>query len=510
MLARITDCYSNRDADGARCNQRCCQRSRQWSGRLSYQALCLRGALRAAEGGQSPAHYLSFRSPPDRGSIRGSGHARRIPRRQKYRSHTNGVPHPRVHDAQSTLGPEEGRHHQRGLGLPGHRRKQHARRVHETTSLEDRSRTSNQADPHSSRFWISALRVRVAMKLSIRARLTLWFSSVVALIILLLGIGIFYGATGGLQSAADLELKTGLDGVSAFIQKKFVLNQMGNLTDEIQEHSSLLPRGKMLRVRYVNGPLVYEAEAMKQLQLDPPRTGQTLRQNVTVNNRPFRAIGKDVAIGPNLFQIEIAVDQTEYAELKERLIGLLIFSLPAGVLLAAFAGYWTSNRILVPLNRITETASSIDARNLGLGLPLSGTNDELDRLSKTLNHMLERIHASYERIAQFTADASHELRTPVALIRSNTELLLMEATVGSRFAVGLSDVLLESEYMAQLISDLLTLARADGSGSPLAMEIFELAESADAVLARARALAATKDIRFHYRPFNRVAPLYGN
>lgn len=211
-------------------------------------------------------------------------------------------------------------------------------RVHETAPFEDRSRTSHKADPHSSRFWLSVLRVRLPMKLSIRTRLTLWFSSVVALIIILLGIGIFFGATWGLQSAADLELKTGLDGVSAFIQKKFLLHQMNNLTDELQEHSSLLPRGKMLRVRYVKGPLVYEAEAMKHLELDPPGMEQTLRQNVTVDERPFRAIGKDVAVGPNLFQIEIAVDQTEYAELKERLIGLLIFSLPAGVLLAAFCG----------------------------------------------------------------------------------------------------------------------------------------------------------------------------
>jgi heavy metal sensor kinase len=348
------------------------------------------------------------------------------------------------------------------------------------------------------------------MKLSIRSRLTLWFSSVVALIILFLGAGIFFGATWGLQSAADLELKTGLDGVSAFLQKKFRLHQMDNLTDELQEHSSLLPRGKMLRVQYVNGPLVYEAEAMKHLNLSPPGIQGALRQSVTVNNRPFRAISKDVAVGPNLFQIELAVDQTEYAELNKRLVWLLIFSLPTGMLLAAFAGYWTSSRILVPLNRITETASSIDARNLGLRLPLSGTNDELDRLSKTLNHMLDRIHASYERIAQFTADASHELRAPVTLIRSNAELLLMEAPHDSRIARGLSDVLSESEYMAELISDLLTLARADGSGTPLAMELFELSESVDAVLARARVLAATKDISFQYVPLNRVAPLYGN
>jgi signal transduction histidine kinase len=287
---------------------------------------------------------------------------------------------------------------------------------------------------------------------------------------------------------------------------------MDNLSDELQEHSSLLPRGKMLRVRYENGPLVYEAAAMKQLKLGSPDLQRTLRKSVVVDGRPFRTISKTIALGPTptLMLIELAVDQNEYAEMMNRLIWLLIFSLPAGVLLAAFAGYWTSNRILVPLNQITETASSIDARNLGLGLPLSGTNDELDRLSKTLNHMLGRIHASYERIAQFTADASHELRTPVALVRSNAELLLMGTRPGSRLARGLSDILQESEYMAQLISDLLTLARADGAATPLATELFELAESADAVLPRARSLAASKGVTFHYIPLNRVAPLYGN
>ena len=348
------------------------------------------------------------------------------------------------------------------------------------------------------------------MKLSIRARLTLRFSGVVAVIILVLGAGIFAGASWGLQQAADLELKTGLDGVSAFIQKKFALHQMDNLSDELQEHSSLLPRGKMLRVRYRNGPVVYEAAAMKQLSLTPPDTERTVRQTVVVNGRPFRTIQRTLVLGPTGILIELAVDQQEYAELMERLIWMLIFSLPAGVLLAAFAGYWTSNSILVPLNQITETASSIDARNLGQGLPLSGTNDELDRLSKTLNHMLGRIHASYERIAQFTADASHELRTPVTLIRSNAELLLMEARPESRIARGLSDILQESEYMSQLISDLLTLARADSAATPLTMEIFELAESGDAVVPRARALAASKGVTFQYIPLDHVAPVFGN
>jgi heavy metal sensor kinase len=348
------------------------------------------------------------------------------------------------------------------------------------------------------------------MKFSIRARLTLWFSGVVVLIILLLGLGVFAGTSWSLRRAADLELKTGLEGIAAFLRKKAALHQMDNLTDELQEHSSLLPRGKMLRVRYVDGPLIYEPAPMKPFELTVPTPNQELRQTIEVNGRPYQTLAANLPIGQNKILIEVAVDQEEYAELEERLIWLLVLSFPAGTLLAVFAGYWTSNRILIPLNRITETASSIDARNLGLGLPLSGTDDELDRLSKTLNHMLGRIHNSYERISQFTADASHELRTPVTLIRSNAELLLMEAPPSSRIADGLSDMLLESEYMAQLISDLLTLASADDPGNSLSTELIELAEPADAVVPRAHSLAATKGIAFHYLPLNRVVALKGN
>jgi len=352
------------------------------------------------------------------------------------------------------------------------------------------------------------------MKLSIRTRLTLWFSAIVALIISLLGAGIFYGASWGLQQAADFELRTGLDGVSAFLARKFTRHEMNNLTDELQEHSSLLPRGKMLRVRYVDrgvaGPLVYQADNMKPLTFLAPNRGQVLLQDVQSNGRFYRSISKTIKLGQSEFLIELAVDQSEYVHLKEQLVWLFIFALPVGLLLAGFAGYWTSNRILIPLDRITETASLIDAQNLGPSLPLSGTNDELDRLSKTLNGMLQRICASYERIAQFTADASHELRTPIAHIRSNAELLLMKPRSRSGMTCGLSEILAECDYMANLISDLLTLARADAHNSRLTEEIFELAESADAVAPRVRALAAAKNITFRYPSHSRVAPIYGD
>jgi signal transduction histidine kinase len=169
-----------------------------------------------------------------------------------------------------------------------------------------------------------------------------------------------------------------------------------------------------------------------------------------------------------------------------------------------------SGRALSPIHRITETAGTIDARSLSRRLTLRGSGDELDRLSSTINHMLDRIAASYDRIAQFTADASHELRTPVALIRSNAELLLMGPSQPARIEQGLIDIIHESDYMSRLIADLLTLARSGVEDASVRMEIFDLDESMTAVLPRARSQAATRGIAIDLVPSGPVVALRGN
>jgi signal transduction histidine kinase len=169
-----------------------------------------------------------------------------------------------------------------------------------------------------------------------------------------------------------------------------------------------------------------------------------------------------------------------------------------------------SGRALFPIHQITETTNSIDARTLSRRLPMLGTNDELDRLSATINRMLDRIATAYDNIAQFTADASHELRTPVALIRSNAELLLMEPDNIPRVERGLSDILAESTYMTRLIADLLTLARSGTEDASIPMELLELNDSVRAVVDRAKAQAATRDISLEYISHGHVVPVRGN
>jgi heavy metal sensor kinase len=348
------------------------------------------------------------------------------------------------------------------------------------------------------------------VNVTIRTRLTLWFAALVALILLILGAGVLMGASRGLQRAADQELTSGIGGVAAFLQHKLDIHELKDMNNELREHSALLPRGKMFRVSTLGGAVVYQPEAMAVVPRMIPRPGATRKENVVVKGRSYRTISQFAVVGPNTFLVQVAVDQTQYRQLTRGLAWLLILSIPLAGLLAAFAGYWMSGRALFPIHQITETTNSIDARTLSRRLPLLGTSDELDRLSATINRMLDRIAAAYESIAQFTADASHELRTPVALIRSNAELLLMEPGMVPRVERGLSDILAESTYMTRLISDLLTLARSGAEDASIPMELLELNDSVRAIVDRAKAQAATRDITLEYSAHGHVVPLRGN
>jgi signal transduction histidine kinase len=348
------------------------------------------------------------------------------------------------------------------------------------------------------------------MTLTIRTRLTIWYAALVAGILAFLGVGVLLGASWGLRKVADEELTSGINGVATFLQHKLEIHEMNNLNEELREHSALLPRGKMFRVSTVGGSVVYQPDAMAVVTPIIPRSSELRRESVVVRGRSYQAISRFVVVGAYQFLVQVAVDQTEYRELTTGLAWILTLSIPLAALLAAAAGYWMSGRALSPIHQITETTNSIDAKSLSRRLPLLGTNDELDRLSATINHMLDRIASSYERIAQFTADASHELRSPVTLIRSNAELLLMGPDISPRVERGLTDILSESTYMTRLIGDLLTLARHGSEDASIPVELLELNEPVRAILDRAQSQGSTRNISLNYVLHDQVVPLRGN
>ena len=139
---------------------------------------------------------------------------------------------------------------------------------------------------------------------------------------------------------------------------------------------------------------------------------------------------------------------------------IALATIPIILLFAGIGGYWLSGRAMRPVHEITKAARSISEQNLSERLVIPEARDELRQLSETLNDMLARLERAFGRITQFTADASHELRTPVAMIRTTAEHILQRERTIPEYQQMVGQILVESETTTDLIANLLVLARA--------------------------------------------------
>ena len=153
---------------------------------------------------------------------------------------------------------------------------------------------------------------------------------------------------------------------------------------------------------------------------------------------------------------------------------MLAISIPLILLFATAGGWWVAGRALNPIDRITRTAASIEERDLSQRIDLQLPDDEVGRMANTFNAMLDRIETAFSRQRQFTADAAHELRTPLALMRSHIDVALghgrePDADEATLDALG-SDV----DRLARMTGSLLALARSDAGGIVLEKEAVDL------------------------------------
>lgn len=169
--------------------------------------------------------------------------------------------------------------------------------------------------------------------------------------------------------------------------------------------------------------------------------------------------------------------------------------LPVLVVISALGGYFLACRAFRPVKQITETAENISqSGDLALRIQLPPGKDEIHALANTFDGMFDRLQAAFEAEKQFTSDAAHELRTPTSVILSQCEYALENATTVEETKEALTAVQQQAEKMARLISQLLTLARADSGTQKLQMELVNLSELTEIVCQQQQEYAATKQI----------------
>jgi signal transduction histidine kinase len=183
---------------------------------------------------------------------------------------------------------------------------------------------------------------------------------------------------------------------------------------------------------------------------------------------------------------------------------LLVIGGGVALLLASLVGYWAIGRALHPVEAMRRRAAAISASGPEERLPVPAADDELQRLGRTLNEMLERIEATLERERRFVDDASHELRTPLALHRTELELALRHGGTAQELRAALVSGLEDTDRLIQLAEDLLVVARLEDGKLALALEPLPVSDLFATLGERFSARAAESARRLRVEEFRGV------
>jgi two-component system, OmpR family, heavy metal sensor histidine kinase CusS len=335
--------------------------------------------------------------------------------------------------------------------------------------------------------------------LSIGLRLTLSYLIIFAVAQLIFGVGMWFILRHNLYDIADDTLEGQIDDVKRFLEAQRRDASVAKLREEVTETYVLEHSGDYLQIQDEQGDWIYRSSFLEQHNLPALTASQWQKasyENRRVGGRSFRFLSDRVEVYGRRFIVQTAVPEGDILRTL-RLFKQYLLIFAGLILLAASAvGYWLSRRALAPVDALTRTARSISGANLSSRLERLNTGDEVQRLSDTLNEMLARIETAFLRVSQFTADASHELRTPISLIRTEAEIALRKSRDPAEYQEALSHILHEAERTSALVEKLLSLARADAGRESLDMRRLDLGDTVREVAHDWHHVMATHQLRF--------------
>ena len=335
--------------------------------------------------------------------------------------------------------------------------------------------------------------------LSIGMRLTIWYLAIFALGECAFGVAMWLFLRHHLVSIVDESLSDQTEDLRSFLEMQRKNADLAKYREEVTETYSQEHAGEYLAIYTVTGETVYVSDFLKMAELTPtdlatgPNAKGAALVDQTIRGLPLRFLRSNINTHGLTFIVNMAVPTKEIRETLRTFRKYLLAVAPLVLLTSGVGGYWLSRRALAPVDALTRTANIIGEHTLSKRLEKLHTGDELQRLSDTLNAMLDRIEMAFSRIGQFTADASHELRTPISLMRTEAEIALRRPRGMDAYRKALQQILKEAEKTSRLIEDLLTLARMDSDHESLVLRPLELNVFLKKHIAQWRQLPSTQD-----------------
>lgn len=330
----------------------------------------------------------------------------------------------------------------------------------------------------------------------VRLRLTLWYFLILAASLLTFALLILATLQHAVRSTVDNQLREHLSAVRQILDED-ENGAASALQHDLDEDAELAPDLTLLKIWDRQGNVVYRSPAMARFHIPDSLPRSVDRPWTRMGHKhPLRVIVQNVATNRADYVVFVAIPVHDFVEAVAQVETMLWLLIPLLLLLSALGGYWTAGRALSPIQAMIAAAEAIHPRDLSTRLQVPAAEDELQRLALTLNRMLARLQAGFERITQFTADASHELRTPVALLRTRAEVLLRRTRTAEEYKAGLETSLQELEATSVLIDNLLLLARGDAGAETLQFADVSLDEMVRATACDMEALTHEKQLNW--------------
>ena len=362
---------------------------------------------------------------------------------------------------------------------------------------------------------------------SVRARLTLWYTGVLALVLILFSLAGYFFLSYTLNRRTDDALAEIANAFAATLANEEAESHQGEANAARGEDTKTSPEEAVKEavsqdqfrdyqiLVYADARREVAAGPIPQIRKEPGRRRPPSASKISGvldavartagagiyfatlsdGDNDYRVVGRRVQARGTPYTLVVLRSLHDQEDLLEGASYALLIAVPLALLLASIGGYFLARKSLAPVVRMSATASRIGAANLHERLPVVNERDELGGLALVINGLLARLDTSFEQQRRFMADASHELRTPVAIMRSEAEVALSEPEISNaELRESIAIFKEETKRLTGIVEDLFMLARADAGQYQLTPKEFYLDELAGEVIHAVRALAAEREL----------------
>lgn len=353
------------------------------------------------------------------------------------------------------------------------------------------------------------------MGLTIRAKLTLWYTGILAALLVAFAGAVYVGVERRLSARRDDQLAESARAlIYAFTHERTEHRELPT-TDAVAVETirEFRFRDRHFAIYRAEGRLVAlsdkpaDVSAARLFSGNPPpgtpvarvvaiaRSGVPAFSDTENEGLKLRLHGEAAEIGPDRYVIVVAGNNADQIEWLASLRGLFFLLVPIALASAAGGGYLLARKSFAPVMKLCAEADRLGATDLSGRLTAAQPDDELGRLAASFNGLLGRLAAAIESLRQFTSDASHELRTPVAIIQGESDVALARERSPEEYRESLAIIRDESRRMARVVEDLFTLTRADAGQLTPTPTRFDLGESVAECVRSLRTFAENGGIR---------------